>query len=119
MTDSAHVIFDVTPWANDFAEWRAQHASAALPEDVNTLEETRGWAVMDSGATVMCSSTIAAEEIQMQRLRQNEPGTPNVRDSDRCFRFADGETDEAQTMVEQPITSGLLKKRQNNQHAFG
>ena len=71
---------------------------------------------MDSGATVMCSSTIAAEEIQMQRLRQNEPGTPNVRDSDRCFRFADGETDEAQKMVEQPITSGLLKGKTINMH---
>ena len=52
----------------------------------------------------------------MQRLRQNEPGTPNVRDSDRCFRFADGATDEAQKMVEQPITSGLLKGKTINMH---
>ena len=52
----------------------------------------------------------------MQRLRQNEPGTPNVRDSDRCFHFADGGTDEAQKMVEQPITSGLLKGKTINMH---
>ena len=106
----------MTPWANDFAEWRAQPESADLPEDVNTLEETRGCAVMDSGATVMCSSTIAAEEVQMQRIRQNEPGSPNVRDSDRCFRFADGGTDEAQ---KNGRTANHLRtaKRQDNQHA--
>ena len=45
----------------------------------------------------------------MQRLRQNEPGAPNVEDSDRCFRFADGRKYEAQQMVEQPITAGLLQ----------
>ena len=56
---------------------------------MNTLEETNGCAILDSGATVMCSSTVDAEEIQMQRLRQNEPGMPNVQNSDRCFRFAD------------------------------
>ena len=38
------------------------------------LEETRGCAIMDSGATVMCSSTLAAEEIQMQRINKREPG---------------------------------------------
>ena len=64
----------------------------------------------------MCSSTIAAEEIQMQRIRQNEPGDPNVKGSDRCFRFADGRTDEAQNMVEQPITSGLLSGKSINMH---
>ena len=52
----------------------------------------------------------------MQRTRQNEPGSPNVRDSDRCFRFADGGTDEAQKMVEQPITSGLLKGKTISMH---
>ena len=52
----------------------------------------------------------------MQRIRQNEPGSPNVRDSDRCFRFADGGTAEAQKMVEQPITSGLLKGKTINMH---
>ena len=64
----------------------------------------------------MCSSTAAAEEIQMQRLRRSEPGDPNVRGSDRCFRFADGRTDEAQNMVEQPITAGLLKGKSINMH---
>ena len=102
----------MTPWAAEFAEWRARHdqpAPAEEPsEDVNTLEETNGCAILDSGATVMCSSTVAAEEIQMQRLRQNEPGTPSVGDSDRCFRFADGRKYEAQKMVEQPITAGIL-----------
>ena len=52
----------------------------------------------------------------MQRLRQNEPGAPTVEDSDRCFRFADGRKDEAQQMVEQPITAGLLQGRTINMH---
>ena len=120
--ESASVIFDMTPWANDFAEWRAQQVAQEAgrdnqgPEDVNTLEETKGCAILDSGATVMCSSTLAAEEIQMQRLRQNEPGNPKVLESDRCFRFADGRTDEAQNMVEQPITAGLLTGKSINMH---
>ena len=62
----------------------------------------------------MCASTVAAEEIQMQRLRQNEPGAPSVGDSDRCFRFADGRKYEAQQMVEQPITAGLLHGEVNH-----
>ena len=118
----------MSPWAQDFAEWRAKQAQkeamqseieeldADLEDQVNTLMETKGCAIMDSGATVMCSSTAAAEEIQTQRLRQNEPGDPNVRGSDRCFRFADGRTDEAQTMVEQPITAGLLQGKTINMH---
>ena len=84
-TGSADVIFDMTPWAAEFAEWRArqdQPAPAEEPfEDVYILEETKGCAILDSGATVMCSSTVAAEEIQMQRLRQNEPG------GTKCWRF--------------------------------
>ena len=56
----------------------------------------------------MCSSTVAAEEIQLQRINQSEPGLPTVSASDRRFRFADGRVDEAQKVVEQPITSGLL-----------
>ena len=59
-------------------------------EDVNGLEETRGYAVLDSGATVMCSSTIAAEAIQQQCINQSEPGEPTVAESDRRFKFADG-----------------------------
>ena len=77
-------------------------------EDVNGLEETKGCAIIDSGATVMCSSTAAAEEIQMQRLNQSEPGLPTVSTSDRRFKFADGRVDEAQKAIEQPITAGLL-----------
>ena len=76
----------MSPWAAQFAEWRARQEQPApaeeppaevLQEDVNTLEETRGCAILDSGATVMCASTVAAEEIQMQRLRQNAPGGTN------------------------------------------
>ena len=119
--DSASVIFDMTPWANDFAEWRAQHVSSSEPngehDEANTLEETKGCAILDSGATVMCSSTIAADEIQLQRLRQQEPGEPSVHESDRCFRFADGRTGEAQKMVQQPIISGLLKGK-IDKHVF-
>ena len=33
--------------------------------------EDKGCAIMDSGATVMCSSTLAAGEIQVQRLHQS------------------------------------------------
>ncbi len=64
----------------------------------------------------MCSSTVAAEEIQVQRLRQEEPGSPSIRSSDRCFRFADGRTNAAQNMIEQPITAGLLEGKTINMH---
>ena len=77
-------------------------------EDINGLEETKGCAIIDSGATVMCSSTIVAEEIQMQRINQSEPGLPIVSTSDRRFKFVDGRIDEAQKVVEQPITAGRL-----------
>ena len=77
-------------------------------EEVNALEETKGCAVLDSGATIMRPSTVAAEEIQAQRLNRKEPGVPTVSDSDRRFRFADGRVDSAQKVVEQPITAGLL-----------
>ena len=64
-TDSADVIFDMTPWAAEFAEWRARQDQPATPEvspaDENTFEETQGCAILYSGATVMCSSTVAAE----------------------------------------------------------
>ena len=36
--------------------------------------------------------------------------------SDRRFRFADGSTDEAQTVVEQPITVGLLTGKYLSMH---
>ena len=107
----------MSPWANEFAEWRARELGLASgsqsqppPEvdDVNGLEETRGCAVLDSGATVMCSSTIAAEAIQQSRLDHSEPGEPTVSESDRRFKFADGRVDEAGKVVELPVTSGLL-----------
>ena len=101
----------MTPWANEFAEWRKTQSITEKPEeteDVNGLEETKGCAIIDSGATIMCSSTVAAEEIQMQRINQSEPGQPTVSQSDRRFRFADGRVEEAHTVVERPITSGLL-----------
>ena len=56
----------------------------------------------------MCSSTVAAEAIQQQRLDRSEPGEPTVSESDRRFKFADGRVDEAGKVVEQPVTSGLL-----------
>ena len=85
-------------------------------EDVNGLEETRGCAVLDSGATVMCSSTIAAEAIQQQRMDRAEPGEPTVSESDRRFKFADGRVDEAGKVVEQPVTSGLLAGKTLSMH---
>ena len=36
-------------------------------EEIHGLEETKGCAILDSGATILCSPTIAAEEIHMQR----------------------------------------------------
>ena len=73
-TDSGDVIFDMSPWANDFAEWRkaqsmkpqrepglvsgSQHPNDV--EDINGLEERTGCAILDSGATIMCSSTAVA-----------------------------------------------------------
>ena len=62
----------------------------------------------------MCSSTLVAEEIQMQRISREEPGLPAVRDSDRRFRLADGRINEANKMVEQPITAGLLSGKTVN-----
>ena len=64
----------------------------------------------------MCSSTVAAEEIQAQRLNKGEPGLPTVSDSDRRFRFADGHVDSAQKVVEQPITAGLLAGKTIKMH---
>ena len=74
-TDAAYVIIDMTPWADEFAEWRKTQSIAEQregDEDVNGLEETKGCATIDSGATVMCSSTVAAGEIQMQRINKSE-----------------------------------------------
>ena len=132
-TDSADVIIDMSPWAEDFAQRRRDFieataasassgtASGLVPdasdayadadavatetepdrtnvehksnrpdvqandEEVNGLEETKGCAVLDSGATIMCSSTVAAEEIQLQRLNRQEPGVRTITDSDRLF----------------------------------
>lgn len=156
-TDAADVIIDMSPWAEDFAQWRraqpelasasAKTASGLAPdvdadayvdaaaetepgrterahrsapqtndEEINGLEETKGCAILDSGATITCSSMIAAEGLQMQRLNRKETGLPTVSDSDRRFRFADGRVDEAQTVVEQPITAGLLSGRTIKMH---
>ena len=162
-TDAADVIIDMSPWADEFAQWRRDHveptasfassemASGLAPdasdayadayadaaatetepdrpnvehkpyrpdvqandEEINGLEETKGCAVLDSGATIMCSSTIAAEGIQMQRLNRQEPGVPTISDSDRRFRFADGRVDAAQKVVEQPIAAGLLSGKRS------
>ena len=71
----------MSPWAEEFAAWRraqmAKEASQDTPaevpaeaEDTHHLQETNGCAILDSGATMACSSTVAAEEIQVQRLRQ-------------------------------------------------
>ena len=111
----------MTPWADDFRQGREAQAlgdqdpglaSGPPPqneaEDINGLGETQGCAILDFGATVMCSSTTVAEEIYMQRLNQSEPGLPAISTSDRRFRFADGSIDEAQIVVEQPIAVGLL-----------
>ena len=112
-SDSASVVFDMSPWANEFAEWRrgmepGLASGSQDTGDINGLEETRGCAVLDSGATVMCSSTVAAEAIQQQRMNHSEPGEPTVSESDRRFKFVDGRVDEAGKVVEQPVTSGLL-----------
>ena len=109
------------PWANEFAEWRRERepglaAGAQNTEYVNGLEETRGCAVLDSGTTVMCSSTVAAEASQQQRIDRAEPGEPPVSESDRRFKFVDGRVDEAGKVVEQPGTSGLLAGKTLSMH---
>ena len=111
----------MSPWANEFADWRREMepgSASGSPntEDVNGLEETRGCAVLDSGATVMCSSTVAAETSQQQRIDRAEPGEPTVSESDRRFKFVDGRVDEAGKVVEQPVTSGLLAGRTLSMH---
>ena len=61
----------MTPWANEFADWGAEQNTAETDEDdAQALEETKGCAIIDSGATVMCSSTLAAGGIQMQRIQE-------------------------------------------------
>ena len=109
----------MTPWAEEFAEWRRAQAlqeGSGLPsepyptDNINGLEETKGCAVLDSGATINCSSTTAAGEIQMQRLNQQELGVPIISQSDRRSRFADGRVDEAQKVVEQLICA--LRRRE-------
>ena len=43
-TDAADVIIDMTPWADEFAEWRKNQSITEKPEeteDVNGLEEPR------------------------------------------------------------------------------
>ena len=52
----------------------------------------------------------------MQRINRSEPGQPTVSQSDRRFRFADGRVDEAQQVVEQPITSGLSAGKSVTMH---
>ena len=69
-------------------------------EDVNGLEETKGCAVLDPGATINCSSTTAAEEIHTQHLNRQEPGLPVISQSDRRFRCVDGRVDESQKVRE-------------------
>ena len=64
----------------------------------------------------MCTSTLAAGDIQIQRLHQNKPGLPSVKESDRRFRFADGRIHEAQKILEQPITYGLFAGRSIKMH---
>ena len=44
------------------------------------------------------------------------PATPAFEDPTDVFRFADGRTGEAQNMVEQPITAGLLQGKTINMH---
>ena len=130
--DTANVIIDMSDYKEEFLsrQWvqlptgeaafvkmepgmssgANQEILATDDEEVNAmLEETRGCAVMDSGATVMCSSTLAAEEIQMQRINREELGTPTIRDSDRRFRLADGRFNDSSKMVEQPITAGCCQ----------
>ena len=87
--EQASVIFDMPPWKEQWQQFRRGRAEreqrereeAEMEEDIHGLEKTKGCAIWDSGATVMCSSTIAAEENQMQILRQNEEGKPTVSSS--------------------------------------
>ena len=52
----------------------------------------------------------------MPRLDRKEPGLPTVSDSDRRFRFANGRVDEAQQLVGQPTTAGLLSGKTVRMH---
>ena len=81
----------------------------SLPYDdaVNAIAETEGCTILYDGAAVMCSSTLAAGEIQLQRLHHNEPGLPSVKESGRRFRFVDGLLYEAQKVGEQQRPPGL------------
>ena len=55
--ESAAVVFDMSPWAQEFAEWREQQAlreaqeleEQEQPESemINALEETKGCAILD------------------------------------------------------------------------
>ena len=113
MGESAGATSDMPPFeASDFTEWRARQARqehAGLPDDVATLDETKGSDVTDSVATATRSSTVDAEEFEMQRLHHIELGVLSGRDSDRRVRFASGRSDGAHTVAKQPFASGLIK----------
>ena len=49
---------------------------AAAEEDADALEEASGCAILDSGATVMCSSTLAADIIKCNVCIRTDPGFP-------------------------------------------
>ena len=50
---------DAAADANAKADATATEPVQIKEEEVNWLEETKGCAVLDSGATIMCSSTVA------------------------------------------------------------
>ena len=72
-------------------------------------ERISGCFIIDPGASSGFSSIAAAEQIQVQRVCANEPGLPQIVDSDKSFKLADGNNAGTGSKVLQPITAGLLK----------
>ena len=78
-----------------FHEARRKHNEESNPEPPDNVlmtydERISGCFIIDPGASSGFSSIAAAEQIQVQRVCANEPGLPQIVDSDKSFKLADG-----------------------------
>ena len=78
-----------------------------------SLDEARGCALLDSGASCGVTSVVAADEIQKSRIAYGEESGSSVQPCKiRGLQFADGGRAKPSFNLQQPITAGLLKGQQ-------
>jgi len=75
---------------------------------MTTDESPSGCFVIDHGVASGFSSVTAAEQIQVQQVCANEPSLPQIVNSYKSFKLADGNNTGTVSTVLQPITDGLL-----------